>query len=165
MKRCINSLDQDLPPTKEWNEFLMNQKNKLQIVNLLVDYIKLGAVANKAVILNQQSQCFFVNQTNNCVRTPELDSLDRGADLKIPMDVVYAADDTGILLSLANIAYPVKSCLCFRQGKTKDKERITYHDIHAIANYLREEYCSVLPAFHTLTGSDFIKLLFNHLKI
>ena len=53
MKRCINSLDQDLPPTKEWNEFLMNQKNKLQIVNLLVDYIKLGAVANKAVILNQ----------------------------------------------------------------------------------------------------------------
>ena len=33
MERCINSLDQDLPPTKRWNEFLMNQKNKLQIVN------------------------------------------------------------------------------------------------------------------------------------
>ena len=56
MERCFNSLDQDLPPAKEWNEFLMNQKNKLQIVNLLVEYIKLGAVANKAVIVNQKSQ-------------------------------------------------------------------------------------------------------------
>ena len=40
MERLINSLDQDLPPTKEWNEFLMNHKNKLQIVNLLADHIK-----------------------------------------------------------------------------------------------------------------------------
>ena len=38
--RWINSLNQDLPPTKEWDEFLINHKNKLQIVNLLVDYIK-----------------------------------------------------------------------------------------------------------------------------
>ena len=39
MERVMNSLNQDPSPIKEWNEFLMNYKNKLQIVNLLVDYI------------------------------------------------------------------------------------------------------------------------------
>ena len=169
MKRCINSLDQNLPPTKE------NKKNKLQIVNFLVEYIKSGAVANKAVILNQKSECFFVNQTNTCVCIPELNSLYRGADLKTLMHVVYAgqditnkvcliADDTGIYLSLINIAHLLKSCLCFLQGKTKDKEGITY-DIHAIANHHDEEICSVLPAFRTLTGSDFTNTFFNRFKI
>ena len=176
MKKCINSLDQGLTPTKEWNEFLMNQKNELQIVNLLFEYIKSGAVANKAVIVNQTSQCFFVNQTNNCEYIPELDSSHREADQKITMHVVYAgqgsrnkvcmiADDTDIYLSLINIANLVKSCLYFRQGKTKDKDGITYRDIHAIAKHLGEEVCNVLAAFHTLTGSDFTNLFLNSLKI
>ena len=67
------------------------------------------------------------------------------------MDVPYAGqdssnkicvmtDDTDIYSSLINIAHLVKSCLHFRQGKTKDKEGITYHDIHAIANYLGEDF-------------------------
>ena len=92
------------------------------------------------------------------------------------MHVVYAgqgsrnkvcmiADDTDIYLSLINIADLVKSCLYFRQGKTKDKEGITYRDIHAIAMHLDEEICSVLAAFHTLTGSDFTNLFLNSLKI
>ena len=42
MERVINSLNQDLPPTKEWNEFLMNYKKTIQIVNLLVHYTKSG---------------------------------------------------------------------------------------------------------------------------
>ena len=69
-------------------------KNKLQIVSLLVEYIKSGAAANKAVVVNQKSQSFFENQTNNCVRIPELDSLHREADQKIPMHVVYAGQDS-----------------------------------------------------------------------
>ena len=40
MERVLSSLNQDLPPTKEWKEFLISYKNKLQIVNLLVDYAK-----------------------------------------------------------------------------------------------------------------------------
>ena len=51
MERCINSLDQDLPPTVEWSEFLMNQKSELQIVNLLVEYIKWGAKLIKLLLL------------------------------------------------------------------------------------------------------------------
>ena len=51
LERYINSLDHDLPPSKEWDEFLMNQENRLQIVNLLAEYIKSGAVADEAVIV------------------------------------------------------------------------------------------------------------------
>ena len=75
------------------------------------------------------------------------------------------ADDADIYLSLINIAHLVKYCLYFRQGKTKDKEGITYHDIHAKANHFGEENCSLLPDFHTLTGSDFTNPFFNRLKI
>ena len=89
-ERVINSLNQDLPPTKEWNEFLMNYKSKLQIVNLLVDYIKSGRIRDKAVIVNQGSECFYTEHGNDCVRIPELDSLHREADQKIPMHAVYA---------------------------------------------------------------------------
>ena len=52
MDRVINSLNQDLPPTKEWNEFLMNYKNKLKTVNLLVDYTKSGRTRDKAIIVS-----------------------------------------------------------------------------------------------------------------
>ena len=143
---------------------------------MLVEYIKSGSVANKAVIVNQKSQRFFVDQTNNCVRIPELDSSHREVDQKISTHVPYAgqnssnkvsviSDDVDIYLSLINIARLVKSCLYFRQGKTKDKEGITYHNIHAISNHLGEEICSVLPAFYTLVGSDFTNSFFNRLKI
>ena len=74
-------------------------------------------------------------------------------------------DDTGIYFSLINIAHLVKSCLYFRQGKTKNKEEITYHDMRALANHLGGESCSVLPAFDTLTGSDFTNLFINRSKI
>ena len=49
-------------------------------------------------------------------------------------------DDTDIYLSLINIAHLVRSCLHFRQGKTKDKEGINYHDINAIANHFGEDF-------------------------
>ena len=59
MERVINSLNQDLPLTKEWDEFLINYKNKLQIVNLVVEFIKSDRICDKAVIANQGSECFL----------------------------------------------------------------------------------------------------------
>ena len=110
------------------------------------------------------------------MRIPELDSSHKEADQKTPIHIVYAgqdnsnkvcviADDKDTYLSLINVAHLVKSCFYFRQVNTIDNEGITYHDIRAIANHLGKEICSVLPAFHTLTGSDFTHRFFNCLKI
>ena len=59
MEWVINSLNQDLPPTEKWAEFLINYTNKLQIVDVLVDYIKWDRIYDKAVITNQGSECFL----------------------------------------------------------------------------------------------------------
>ena len=80
--------------THKGMELSDESKNKLEIVSLLVEYTKSAAAANKAVAVNQKSQSFFENQTNNCVRIPKLDSSHRQADQKIPMHVVYAGQDS-----------------------------------------------------------------------
>ena len=82
MERVVSSLNQDLLPTKEWKEFLISYKNKLQIVNLLVDYAKSGRIRDKVVIVDQGSGCFFKEYENDCVCFPKLDSLHREADAR-----------------------------------------------------------------------------------
>ena len=117
----------------------MNHKSKLKTVNLVVDYIKSGRIRDKAVIVNQGSECFFIEHGNDSVRFPELDSLHREPDQKIPMQAVYvgrekndtvcvAADDTDTYLSLINISYHIRAHLYFQQGKTKDHDGVNYHD-------------------------------------
>ena len=89
MERVINSLNQDPSPIKEWNEFLMNYKSKLQIVNLLVDYIKSSRICDKAVIVHEGYECFYIEHGNDCFHFPELDFLHREAYQKILMHTVY----------------------------------------------------------------------------
>ena len=154
-----------------------NHKNKLPIVNLLANHIKSGRINKKGVIVNKGSECFLVTENgSNWARIPELNSTHREADQKIPMHAVYAgqnsnetvcvvADDMDIYLSLINISHHVSSHLYFRQGKAKDKVGISYLDIHAIAAHLGDGICRIIPAFHTLRGSDFTNQFFNRSKI
>ena len=175
VERVISSLEQELPPTKEWGEFLMNRTNKLQVVNLLANYIMTGSIANKKVVVNKGSDCYMIDHGANCVRAPEFDSSHREADQKIPMHAVYVgqnsneavcvvAEDTDIYLSLITISHLVSSPLYFRQGKSKDKDGILYHNVHAIADHLGEDICKILLAFHSLTGSDFTFPFFGRSK-
>ena len=174
IERVINSLDQDLPPLKEWNDFLMNSKNKLQLVNMLVEFSK-TVLSKSEVFINKGSVCYIVKD-NICQRIPELDSKHREADQKIPFHVVYAgknseeticvvADDSDIYFSLIYISSHVQSNLYFRQGKAKDKDGITYHDVQAIASYLEEDICQIILAFHDLTGGDFTNPFYRRSKV
>ena len=169
-------MNQGLPPTKECNEFLMNYKNKPHIVNLLVHYIKSGRIRDDVVIVNQGSECFYIEHGNECVRFRELDSSHRKTGQKIPMHTNYVgrenndtvcvvADDTDIYLSLISISHHIRSHLYFCQRKTNDKDGVNYHDIHAITDHLGEEICQILPCFHTLTGSDLTRPFFGSSKI
>ena len=99
MERVINSLNQDLPPTKEWYEFWMNYEN----------------IRDKAVIVSQVCECFFIEHGNDCVCFAVLDSQHREADQKIPMHAAFVgrknndtvcvvADDMDIYLSQINIS-------------------------------------------------------------
>ena len=100
----------------------------------------------------------------------------REVDQKISMHAVYVdgensdtvcvvADDTDIQLSLINISHHIRSHLLFLQGKTKYKNEVNYHDLHAIAVHLGKEICQILPCFHTsqvrisLTHSSVVQIL------
>ena len=159
-ERCINNLDQELPFPSEWEEFLMNRRNKLQLVNLLVDLIKDGAVA-KDVYVNRGNGCYFRQNNGTWIPFPVLDSSPRKADQVIPLHAVYAgsrpedttcivADDRDIYLSLIHINREIKSNVLFRQGKVNDKNGITFHDVKFIADTLGREICQILPCFHAL---------------
>ena len=88
-KRCINNLDQELSFPSEWEEFLKNGKNKIQLVNLLVNLIKDGAVGND-VYVNRGNNYYFRQNNGTWIPFPILDSSNREADLVIPLHSVYA---------------------------------------------------------------------------
>ena len=78
-------------------------------------------------------------------------------------DTVWVvADNTDIYLKLINISHLIRSRL---QGKTKDKDGVNFHDIHAIAIHLGKEICQILPCLHKLTGLDFTNPFFGRSKI
>ena len=79
--------------------------------------------------------------------------------------ICVVADDSDIYLSLLHISPEVNAQLYFRQGKAKDKNGIEYHDVHSLARYLGTEICSILLAFHVLTGSDFTNPFYGRTKV
>ena len=176
LKRVINNLDQELPSATEWEEFLHNDSNKHQLINILVNYI-LSNESNidKEIYINNGNECFLKYSNNNFIRFEELDSMHREADQKIPMHAVYAgkssddtiivvSDDTDVCLSLLYVSHLINSKLYFRKGKVKDKNGIMYNDIHSLAGLLGNDICHVLLCFHALTGSDFTNPFFGRSK-
>ena len=130
----------------------------------------------KPLLSAKDLNIFFKEHGSDCVCFPELDSLHMEADQKITIHAVYvgrennytvcvAVDDTDIYLSLINISHYIRSHLCFRQGETKDKDEVNYHDIYAIAVHVGKGICQILSCFHTLTGSDFIDPFLGRSKI
>ena len=130
----------------------------------------------KLLLSTKDLSDFFIEHDNDCVRFPELDSLHRENDQKISMHPVYfgrennnavciVADDMDTYLSLINICHHTGPPLYFRQGKTKDKDGVNYHDTNAIAVNLGKEISQILSCFHTLTGSGFNNLFIGCSKI
>ena len=79
--------------------------------------------------------------------------------------ICVVADDSDIYISLLFISSQVHSQLYFRQGKSKDKAGIQYHNVHSLAQYLGPDICRILPSFHSLTGSDFTNPFFGRTKV
>ena len=65
------------------------------------------------------------------------------------------ADDSDIFILLLSVAHLFQGNDYFRQGKTTDKDGVLYTDVQPLAEHFAELVCSVMPAFHALTGSDY----------
>ena len=75
------------------------------------------------------------------------------------------ADDTDVFTLLLHVSISCNEALYFRQGTTSSRDGITYHNITLLSSQLGEKICAILPAFHSLTGSDFTKPFFGRSKM
>ena len=144
MVREINYLNQELSTAKEWENFLTNEINKSQLVNLLVKYItSVECTIEKQVFVNNGPKGYSKCLNSECIEFESLNSQHREADQKIPMHAVFAgtsdekaicamSDDTDVNINLLFSAHHVENKLYFRQGKTTDRKGITYHDVGSL---------------------------------
>ena len=75
------------------------------------------------------------------------------------------ADDADVFILLLHVSINCNKILYFRQGTTSSRDGITYHNITLLSSQLGEKIFAILPAFHSLSGSDFTKPLFGRSKI
>ena len=79
--------------------------------------------------------------------------------------VCVVADDTDLFIPLLHVSINCNETLYFRQGTTTSRDSITYHNVTLLSSHLEEKIWAILPAFHSLTGSDFTKPFFGRSKI
>ena len=75
--------------------------------------------------------------------------------------VCVVANDTDVFILLIHVSINCNETLYFRQGTETSRDGITYHNITSLGSQLGEKTCAILPAFHSLTGSDFAKPFFG----
>ena len=90
----VSDLDQELPDTKEWSSFLSNEKNKHQLVNLLVHFILESDITEKTIFVNKGNQCYYKRMNEKPVIFVDLCSSHKEADQKLPMHVCLQASYT-----------------------------------------------------------------------
>ena len=79
-ERRVSDLDQELPDTKEWSSFLGNEKNKYQLVNLLVHFILESDIIAKAIFVNNGNQCYYKYMNKDPLIFEDLCSSHKKAD-------------------------------------------------------------------------------------
>ena len=137
---------------------------------------------NKDVFVNNGDQCYFRPQSSQITSIiceelicEELFSKHKEADQKVVShaqfesergyNVCVVADDSDIFILLLSVAQSFQSYVYFRQGKSSDKDGIVYNEVNSLADHLGENVCTVLPAFHVLTGSDYTSTFFGKTKL
>ena len=174
-ERMVSDLDQELPDTKEWSSFLSNEKNKHQLVNLLVHFILESDIIEKTIFVKKGNQCYYKRMNDKPVIFEDLCSLHKESDQKLPMHAVHASqlhkrpicvtDDTDVFILLLLVAQHFENTVFFRQGKNSDTDGITYHNNNSVSDYIGAEMCEILSCFHVLTGSDYTNPFFRRTKV
>jgi len=176
-ERRISDLSQQLPKTGYWNGFLTNDRNKLQLSNLLADFIMSGKSSiQKDTFVTKGEQCLFLASDSSSPSTQieELRSSHREADPRIAHHAVFAAkkhretcvvaDDTDVYVLLLFCAEQCEGNVYFQQGTSSSREGITYHNIKSLASHLGKDVCGALLAFHALTWSDYTQPFYGRSK-
>ena len=78
--------------------------------------------------------------------------------------VCVVADDTDVLVLMLFVSNECTGELFFREGTQSSKKGILYHKVNTLVSHLGSKICSILPAFHSLTGCDFTNPFYGRSK-
>ena len=132
----LSELNQEPPDRKDWSNFLSNEKNKHQLVNVLVHFVPETDITEKTVFVNKGNQSYYKHMNENLVIFQDLCLSHKEIDQKIRMHAVYVsqlnkkpicvvADDTGAFILLV-CSLPFDNTVFFCHGKNSDTEGISY---------------------------------------
>ena len=156
----------------EWKSFMSNDKNKTQLINLLLEQWKTDKYAAKLVDRNiyyviGEKVYRLTSEDGTAVSAyPEesLFSSQEEADTRIILHclnvsnslpqtccIIIRSPDTDVLVLLAKYCKDIKNKILFDTGMGNKRRLLNVNDIHKNKG---EDICSVLPALHCFTGCD-----------
>ena len=172
-ERNIVDLSQSLSKLSEWADFLTNDANKIQITHLLCDFLLQPDTLEKDIYVTKGEVCYQKSGSNN-IEIQSLKCKQREADTRTMQHVYFAskehdsacvvADDTDVLVLLLFVSNECNGELFFREGTQSSKKGILYHKVHTLFRHPGSNICSILPAFHSLTGCDLTNPFYGRSK-
>ena len=157
---------------RDWKGFMGNDKNKTQLIKLLLEQWKTDKYAAKLV---DRSIYYVIGEhvyrltcddgmTVSAYPEEELFSSQEEADTRIVLhclnisislpeagSIIVRSPDTDVLILLAKYCKAIKSKILFDTGMGNKRRILCVNDI--VQNKV-EDVCSILPALHCFTGCD-----------
>ena len=139
-----------MPSGIKWHEFLRNAENKEQLLELIKRYVfdeKGQGLIKTPFVITVGDKIHKLQQNSD---QEEADTRLRLLALQKQTDAIIVAQDTdvSVLLVWAYKKYHVRHKWYFKYDAEK------YADVGAICDFLEEDVCLALPAFHAITGCD-----------
>ena len=147
----------------DWKQFLQNEDNKKQLVQLMhkcwLEYVK----ENRKVILIKEGEAFRITRTDTESETiQELKSSQEETDPRVVLYCHYAANqgyrycrirspDSDIFCILLHHARSIDTTILFDTGHGNKKRLI---NITKLAKQYPQHTCSAMLSLHALTGCD-----------
>ena len=156
-KDYITSIEQTMPSGTSWNEFLCNPENKTMLISTLVAYYKSPIVQKTLpfpLIVTEETQTWGITR-NDVVEMLPCNHIEADTRLileasKSDLPVVIKATDTDILVLMCY----AHSKMNFSNDWLMEIDDNTYLSVKTIREYFGDEFCLILPAYHSITGCD-----------
>jgi hypothetical protein len=146
-----------MPQGKDWDLFLNNPDNKIELIQFLVNHYKSDPVRSKLEIpltLTEEEKTWLVVKRTGIQELGQCNHTEADTRLVLHASrcdgpVIVRAADTDIMILLCH-AFPI----CKPQHDWLMKVDHRYVSISKVVEHFGDEVCKVLPAYHSITGCD-----------
>ena len=156
IRTVLEGFEQHMPTGIKWNEFLRNAKNKEELINIIVRFVKScrgQQLIGPSFIVTAGDKVYRFQEGQERITECNHEEADTQMILfayQETSDIVVVAKDTDVLILLiwAYSHFDIKYDWFLKYDAEK------YANIRTICEYLGKDVCESIIAFHAITGSD-----------